>query len=100
MCWEHLVRGRDEGGRERRRREERKGREEGRESMVHILTTAPPHSSHSLATPTCTWSGRVAILSLMVRNMRRDMCSAVNPMDPTRSGRPHDPMNRVSPVKA
>ena len=28
------------------------------------------------------------------------MCSAVNPIDPTRSGRPHDPMNRVSPVNA
>ena len=28
------------------------------------------------------------------------MCSAVKPMEPTKSGRPHDPMKRVSPVNA
>ncbi len=32
--------------------------------------------------------------------MSLDMCSAENPMEPTKSGRPHEPMNRVSPVNA
>ena len=49
---------------------------------------------------TCTESGRVAILVQREAYISLAMSSAVSPMDPTKSGRPHEPIIRVSPVNA
>ena len=49
---------------------------------------------------TITSSGRLQIFSFRELNIIFDICSEVNPTEPTRSGRPHEPMNRVSPVNA
>ena len=66
--------------------------------MYCFATVSECVQLHSLLTSTS--SGSVAIFSLSVLNIILAICSDVNPMDPTRSGRPQEPMNKVSPVKA
>ncbi len=49
---------------------------------------------------TCTVSGRVASFFHSEWCIILAISSAVWPIDPTKSGLPHDPISRVSPVKA
>ena len=49
---------------------------------------------------TCTSSGKNISFVVRELNIMADMWCAEKPMEPTRSGRPHEPINRVSPVNA